>query len=57
MDFAAKGQLIEWDEENSHFFYVHDPENLSYLPEDKLRHIFRDCILGLYYRNLLKNFH
>lgn len=50
MDFAAKGQLIEWDDDQSIFFYVQEPENHTLLSEEKLRPIFRDCLLGLYYR-------
>lgn len=52
LDYASNGQLIEWNEDESIFYYVKDPENKAYLSEEKLRTIFRDCLLGLYYCNI-----
>ena len=48
LDFAPHGQLIEWDDEESKFFYT-NPETIGFLPEEKLRKIFRQCISGLHY--------
>ena len=50
LDYASNGQLIEWNEDEGIFYYVKDPESHEYLPESTLRKIFRDCLLGLYYR-------
>jgi hypothetical protein len=50
LDYASQGQLIEWEEDDARFFYVKEPESTVLLPEDELRPIFRDCLLGLSYR-------
>ena len=50
LEYAEKGQLIEWDEENETFYFV-DGREEKYLKEEKLLPIFQDCVLGLAYRN------
>jgi len=46
MDFAERGQIIEWDEDNSIFYNLSQKD---YLEEDELRKIFAQIIQGLYY--------
>lgn len=49
LDYAEKGQLLEWDEE-SNSFIINDISN-DYFSENRLREIFREIIKGLYYCN------
>lgn len=46
MEFVERGQIIEWDEDNSVFYNLSQKE---YLEEDELRKIFSQIIQGLYY--------
>ena len=55
LDFAAGGQLIEWDEDESLYFFT-NPDRQEDLSENDLRRIFRDCIKGLSYRKNKKAF-
>jgi len=48
LDFAPHGQLIEWDDDESKFFYTNQ-DFLGFLSEERLRKIFRQCIVGLHY--------
>jgi len=50
LDFAPHGQLIEWDEEESKFYY-NNPETVGFLSEEVLKKIFRQCITGVHYCN------
>lgn len=50
LEYAEKGQLIEWDEENEKFYFVNGREE-KYMKEEDLLPIFQDCVLGLVYRN------
>jgi len=50
LDFAAKGQYIEWDEEEQKFYLCHK-DTEEYLPEEKLKMIFRECLTGIHYRS------
>ena len=49
LDFAPHGQLIEWDEEESKFYYT-NPDTVGFLSEEVLKKIFRQCITGVHYR-------
>jgi [calcium/calmodulin-dependent protein kinase] kinase len=49
LEYADRGQLIEWDEENGRFFFP-DERKEQYLHEEELITIFQDCVLGLAYR-------
>lgn len=51
LDFAEKGQLIEWNEDDNIFVYTEEREK-PFLEESELRKIFQDCILGLYYLHI-----
>jgi len=46
MEYAEKGQIIDWDEEAQVF---QNPSQKEYLTEDQLRKIFSEIIQGLYY--------
>lgn len=46
MEYAEKGQILEWDQENRNFYNLHQRE---YFNEDELRKIFSETIQGLYY--------
>ena len=50
MDYAAKGQLIDWDDEEEKFFLCNKEENNENLSEEKLKQIFRESLSGLHYR-------
>ncbi len=49
LDYASGGQLIEWDDDESKWFFSHEDQHEP-LKEDYLRKVFRDCIKGLNYR-------
>lgn len=44
IEFADKGQVIEWDDENMKFFHMHQN---GYIEEDELRIMFKQMVLGL----------
>jgi len=46
MEYAEKGQIIEWDEDAQVFYNLSQKE---YLNENQLRKIFAEVIQGLYY--------
>ena len=49
LDYAAKGQLIEWNDEEEKFYFCH-PQPTDFLSEDKLKQIFREVLIGIHYR-------
>ena len=50
LDYAAGGQLIEWNEDESEFYFCKEDRTEKVIPESELRRIFRDCVKGLSYR-------
>lgn len=54
IDFADKGQIIEWDEENMKFYHMHQKK--GYIDEHELRKMFKQMISGLENCNIRKIF-
>lgn len=52
LDFCAKGQLIEWDDEIEKFFFCDESHGSESLEEEKLKDIFRECLTGLHYLHI-----
>lgn len=46
LEYAKKGNVVEWDEKNLIF-----KSKVGIITEEYLRVLFRDCIRGLYYSN------
>ncbi|KAM3140918.1 hypothetical protein pb186bvf_006929 [Paramecium bursaria] len=46
LEFAAEGQLIEWDEDEEIFYKTNEDQVID---EELLRNLFRDTIKGLHY--------
>jgi len=44
LDYAERGQIIEWDEENAKFYHMHQN---GYIDEEELKRMFRQMILGV----------
>ena len=49
MDYAERGQMLEWDEEHEKFFFATDAYN-EFLGEQYLKKLFIDILEGLSYR-------
>lgn len=49
MDYAERGQMLEWDESHERFFFTTDTCN-EFLGEQYLKKIFIDILEGLSYR-------
>lgn len=50
MDYAAGGQVVEWDEEKGRFYLLGKYESVEKVPESELRKIFRQSLKALNYR-------
>ena len=50
LDYAEKGQLIEWDDLNAKFYYLdQEMDNDDFLEEEQLRDLARETVRGLAY--------
>ena len=49
MDYAERGQMLEWDEAHEKFYFTTDTYN-EFLGEQYLKKIFIDILEGLSYR-------
>jgi [calcium/calmodulin-dependent protein kinase] kinase len=57
IDYAAQGQLIDWDDEKRKFFFRHKYPG-KFFSEEYLRKFFRDIIKGLNHcKKITKNIH
>jgi len=54
MDYAEKGELIEWDEEKARFFFRDTSMKEKFLEEGQVRDLAMEIIKGLAYRKVIK---
>ena len=58
MEYAENGQILIWDEKKFNFKinYEFFDSSILFFEENYIRLLMRDCVKGLYYRNIIISF-